>query len=205
MWGKVRFEFSTFITDSFPIWCSSFHSSLLHYQRVFPDIYLLSDRDECLDYNGGCADLCVNTVGSYFCQCTNSGYSLANDMRSCVDVDECSLGTDLCNTSQSCINSVGGYACMGTGTVVVGENRCFSTAYIFLCTNWKCWFSTREVIISISNSLIFFANCTAFCIRLWQLFMTDFDTPMLSAMHPFLCSDWSLMVIVCFHFLILSW
>ena len=34
-----------------------------------------SDVDECLTANGGCQQLCNNTVGSFFCAC-QIGYSL---------------------------------------------------------------------------------------------------------------------------------
>ena len=42
-----------------------------------------SDVNECLTNNGGCAQICNNTVGSFTCSC-NPGYSLGADARSCV-------------------------------------------------------------------------------------------------------------------------
>ena len=41
-----------------------------------------SDNDECSDSNGGCEQICNNTVGSFFCSCMN-GYRLDDDMSSC--------------------------------------------------------------------------------------------------------------------------
>ncbi|BHF75841.1 Bone morphoproteintic protein 1 [Sparganum proliferum] len=35
----------------------------------------LMDRDECADSNGGCEQICRNTIGSYFCKC-RSGFKL---------------------------------------------------------------------------------------------------------------------------------
>ena len=37
-----------------------------------------SDINECSTNNGGCDDDCANTIGSYSCSCTMSGYYLVN-------------------------------------------------------------------------------------------------------------------------------
>ena len=42
-----------------------------------------SETNECLTNNGGCAQRCNNTVGSFTCSC-NTGYSLDADARTCV-------------------------------------------------------------------------------------------------------------------------
>ena len=49
---------------------------------------------------------CVNTQDSAYCECSQ-GY--ASNSSTCVDIDECSLGTDNC--SQNCANTEGGYNC----------------------------------------------------------------------------------------------
>ena len=41
-----------------------------------------TDTDECSNSNGGCAQNCTNTVGSYICSC-NSGYNLNSDQHAC--------------------------------------------------------------------------------------------------------------------------
>ena len=41
------------------------------------------DVNECSTSNGGCQHTCVNTAGSYQCQC-RSGYTLSSNRRSCV-------------------------------------------------------------------------------------------------------------------------
>ena len=43
---------------------------------------LIVDKNECDTSNGGCAHSCVNTIGSYYCEC-NDGYELASDGKSC--------------------------------------------------------------------------------------------------------------------------
>ena len=41
-----------------------------------------SDVDECESDNGGCAQICINTAGSFECSCT-AGYSLTGDNTTC--------------------------------------------------------------------------------------------------------------------------
>ena len=43
---------------------------------------LVPDVDECETDNGGCAQTCLNTLGSFLCFC-NTGYSLADDDLGC--------------------------------------------------------------------------------------------------------------------------
>ena len=43
---------------------------------------LLTDVDECETSNGGCAQSCNNTEGSFMCSCM-TGYTLAADGFSC--------------------------------------------------------------------------------------------------------------------------
>lgn len=46
----------------------------------FHSIY--TDTNECGSSNGGCDQVCTNTVGSYYCQC-DKGYSLNADIHTC--------------------------------------------------------------------------------------------------------------------------
>ena len=82
------------------------------------------DTDECSTNNGGCEQSCHNTIGSYYCSCSNN-YTLNTDHHHCdgmivnitlyllsihfIDVNECSLGIDQCN--QNCVNTPGSYQC----------------------------------------------------------------------------------------------
>ncbi|BHF75906.1 hypothetical protein SprV_0501900400 [Sparganum proliferum] len=45
----------------------------------------LMDRDECADSNGGCEQICRNTIGSYFCKC-RSGFKLHERFK-CIERD----------------------------------------------------------------------------------------------------------------------
>lgn len=44
-----------------------------------------ADINECLDSNGNCEDVCINTEGSFMCQCLN-GRVLATDNRTCEGI-----------------------------------------------------------------------------------------------------------------------
>uniref|UniRef100_A0A8C2VAY4 Metalloendopeptidase n=1 Tax=Chinchilla lanigera TaxID=34839 RepID=A0A8C2VAY4_CHILA len=46
--------------------------------------HFFSDKDECAEDNGGCQHECVNTLGSYLCQCLN-GYRLHDNARDCKE------------------------------------------------------------------------------------------------------------------------
>ena len=44
------------------------------------------DINECADDNGGCAQECINTQGSYFCRCGDR-FTLTPDGTGCIDDD----------------------------------------------------------------------------------------------------------------------
>ena len=41
------------------------------------------DTNECGYNNGGCAQNCHNIIGSYFCTCNGSGYTLNSNRHTC--------------------------------------------------------------------------------------------------------------------------
>ena len=56
------------------------NTSALHVNNT---ILLYADINECLTDNGGCAQTCRNTGGSYYCSC-DSGYELTSDNHTCT-------------------------------------------------------------------------------------------------------------------------
>ncbi|XP_078621315.1 uncharacterized protein LOC144887789 [Branchiostoma floridae x Branchiostoma japonicum] len=66
------------------------------------------DVDECASNNGGCAQTCNNTPGSFVCSC-REGFVLNADGLSCDDVDECASNNGGC--AKNCTNTVGSYFC----------------------------------------------------------------------------------------------
>ncbi|KAB0377651.1 hypothetical protein FD755_012095 [Muntiacus reevesi] len=53
------------------------------------------DVDECQVHNGGCQHRCVNTPGSYFCEC-KPGFRLHTDGRTCLAINSCAVGNGGC-------------------------------------------------------------------------------------------------------------
>ena len=39
--------------------------------------------NECSSNNGGCSQVCINTMGSYYCSCI-SGFTLSSNGRTCI-------------------------------------------------------------------------------------------------------------------------
>ncbi|XP_078664124.1 uncharacterized protein LOC144907195 [Branchiostoma floridae x Branchiostoma belcheri] len=81
-----------------------YDDSVPHTIWCFPKM----DEDECTTANGGCAHLCTNTDGSFFCSCF-AGYSLNGDGFSCDDVNECASANGGC--AQTCTNNPGSFQC----------------------------------------------------------------------------------------------
>uniref|UniRef100_A0A4W3GN19 Metalloendopeptidase n=1 Tax=Callorhinchus milii TaxID=7868 RepID=A0A4W3GN19_CALMI len=48
--------------------------------------HFLSDKDECSKDNGGCQHECINTIGSYVCQCRN-GFVLHENKHDCKEAE----------------------------------------------------------------------------------------------------------------------
>ena len=67
------------------------------------------DINECSsNTTNWCDQLCINMDGSFRCSC-NAGYTLSSNERSCLDIDECTVGTHNCQ--QRCTNKNGGFLC----------------------------------------------------------------------------------------------
>ena len=49
--------------------------------------FFLGGINECLEDNGGCEQLCIDTYDSYYCGC-NHGYRVVNGYRNCVEGGE---------------------------------------------------------------------------------------------------------------------
>uniref|UniRef100_A0A1X7SF39 EGF-like domain-containing protein n=1 Tax=Amphimedon queenslandica TaxID=400682 RepID=A0A1X7SF39_AMPQE len=67
-----------------------------------------TDINECDTNNGECEQDCINTIGSYQCQC-REGFEFTSNGRSCTDIDECADKNGGCE--QICNNTVGSFQC----------------------------------------------------------------------------------------------
>ncbi|CAL7944768.1 unnamed protein product [Xylocopa violacea] len=83
------------------------------------------DVNECKDNNGGCERKCVNTPGSFRCECPK-GMKLGEDRFTCVDINECLLNNGHGPCQDTCRNTIGGYECSCEGlpdTVLSADNH----------------------------------------------------------------------------------
>ena len=84
---------------------------------------ICSDVDECQN-SSICLGTCINTPGSYKCDC-NEGFYNVNDTI-CSDIDECTVVNGNC--THNCTNNIGSYECSCLqGYKKVGFNECFLT------------------------------------------------------------------------------
>ncbi|XP_072181951.1 hyalin-like [Diadema setosum] len=78
----------------------------------------LIDYDECSNDVENCHDnaTCVNTKGTFTCQCREGYLDLdpRNPGRSCQDIDECASVSD-CHSNATCINTDGNFTCECNG------------------------------------------------------------------------------------------
>uniref|UniRef100_A0A914UMG9 EGF-like domain-containing protein n=1 Tax=Plectus sambesii TaxID=2011161 RepID=A0A914UMG9_9BILA len=79
------------------------------YQLDINDLHTCNDANECSKDNGGCAQICENTIGSFQCSC-NTGYLLIYDQKTCEDINECVNNNAGCD--HTCLNTPGSYQCM---------------------------------------------------------------------------------------------
>ncbi|KAN0027763.1 hypothetical protein ACTFIV_009587 [Dictyostelium citrinum] len=88
-------------------------SCLSGYTINVSDSKKCDDVNECLKNSCGTpSDLlkCTNSPGNYSCSCSE-GYQYSVVTKSCIDVDECSLGKDECTGVSNCVNQIGSYIC----------------------------------------------------------------------------------------------
>uniref|UniRef100_A0A7E4W0Z1 EGF-like domain-containing protein n=1 Tax=Panagrellus redivivus TaxID=6233 RepID=A0A7E4W0Z1_PANRE len=118
------------------------------------------DIDECLENRDNCdtaTTTCVNTPGSFLCNCA-SGYEGLNGV--CVDIDECQRGTAGCHVNAHCINRIGSVECRcaagftGDGTDCIAVDGRHATAgnncnedWVHMCRslNKTCHIDDEEV------------------------------------------------------------
>ncbi|ELT94460.1 hypothetical protein CAPTEDRAFT_213477 [Capitella teleta] len=78
---------------------------------------LLSDINECAGEKGEYYDedchTCVNTIGSYTCECDDSYELDSATNQTCVDINEClgESGVNYDKDCHECINTIGSYTC----------------------------------------------------------------------------------------------
>lgn len=72
---------------------------------------------------------CENTDGGYVCGCIR-GYTLNRDNSTCRDINECALGTHVCQ--QKCVNTNGSYECHCNHGYQRVKDRCLGNLSFFI-------------------------------------------------------------------------
>ena len=116
---------------------------------------ILPDIDECEVYIDGCDQDCINTPGSFLCNCSQGfvlneyGFTCDGEMYgfyiivmgsqdnliACVDLDECL--SDPCHSNATCNNTIGSFTCTcvsgysGDGFLCSGKQRCVSQCCLY--------------------------------------------------------------------------
>ena len=88
--------------------------------------------------------MCVNTMGSFFCQCpqgfntVNASSELDNVGVQCQDIDECQeLGSLACPGMSDCLNGPGTYDCLDMAVSYFSDN-------ILTLSEANIWFGVRS-------------------------------------------------------------
>ncbi|XP_018583458.1 adhesion G protein-coupled receptor E1-like [Scleropages formosus] len=99
------------------------------------------DVDECIQPSEVCGKnaQCINTNGSYYCQCDSGFESTSHTANftltegSCIDINECFKVRDVCGPSATCTNAIGSYFCSCVKGYASQSNHSFSCQDINEC------------------------------------------------------------------------
>ncbi|XP_076025954.1 epidermal growth factor-like protein 6 isoform X2 [Genypterus blacodes] len=86
----------------------SYKCYCLNGYTVMPDGSCTNSRTCSLAH---CQYGCEEVQGEIRCLCPSSGLQLGHDERTCVDIDECVTGKNLCPFNKQCVNTFGSYFC----------------------------------------------------------------------------------------------
>jgi len=143
--------------------------------------------DSCHENN--CDHECAyrHSNGTFRCQCRH-GFYLHDDKKTCLDTNECALGTHNCGSGEMCFNSEGGYECRrrlscGTGYVLGTDNTCQDVDECLLKID-GCRASTTCLNIEGSFRCVpkqcgsgFVTDAAGFCIDINECFSGDYICP----------------------------
>ncbi|KAK6292539.1 hypothetical protein J4Q44_G00371230 [Coregonus suidteri] len=92
--------------------CMNTHGSYMCYclngYTLMPDGSCSNSRTCSLAH---CQYGCEEVQGEIRCLCPSAGLQLGPDERTCVDIDECVTGKNLCQYNRQCVNTFGSYYC----------------------------------------------------------------------------------------------
>ncbi|KAK5613001.1 hypothetical protein CRENBAI_003301 [Crenichthys baileyi] len=92
--------------------CMNTHGS---YKCYCLNGYMLMSDGSCANSRtcslANCQYGCEEVEGEIRCLCPSAGLQLGQDERTCVDIDECLTGKNLCPFNRQCVNTFGSYYC----------------------------------------------------------------------------------------------
>ncbi|KAL0985571.1 hypothetical protein UPYG_G00158750 [Umbra pygmaea] len=92
--------------------CMNTHGSYMCYclngYTLMPDGSCANSRTCSLAH---CQYGCEDVEGEIRCLCPSAGLQLGPDERTCVDIDECVTGKNMCPYNRQCVNTFGSYYC----------------------------------------------------------------------------------------------
>ncbi|XP_033096564.1 uncharacterized protein LOC117100841 [Anneissia japonica] len=102
-----------------------------------------NDINECTNNNGGCHQLCINTEGSYDCDCF-MGYDEVDGHCKALCVPDCGVGgTCISSNNCSCLSGFEGQQCEDVNECLDGTSGCTqlctNTDGSFTCDCYKGW------------------------------------------------------------------
>ncbi|GFT31287.1 hemicentin-1 [Nephila pilipes] len=100
------------------------------FRRSDDELYCL-DINECNENLHLCEQICVNSIGSYSCDC-DVGYYLSSEY-GCSDIDECDSLNPPC--SHTCVNSAGSFSCICPNGYEMLNNTCLDIDECYLETH----------------------------------------------------------------------
>lgn len=90
-------------------------------------------KDPCAE----CTQECQKEGDSYVCKCT-TGYRLAQDRKSCVDVDECKEKDPCTGEGEKCVNTQGSFECMCMDDFIEEDGVCVNVSICESCEHLDC-------------------------------------------------------------------
>ncbi|MCB9593136.1 MAG: hypothetical protein H6719_10420 [Sandaracinaceae bacterium] len=101
-------------------------------------------ENECTAGTDDCHPLAAcndptDAMGDFTCTCPSGYVGMGHGGSGCIDIDECAMSLDDCDTNATCTNTPGSFTCAcnsgysGTGRVCTDINECLDPTFLSMC------------------------------------------------------------------------